>query len=227
MLDWLGQAIDNSATLSWKTLSVRLTVALLLGVVIVGIYRATRRAASITATFPATLVLLSILIAMMTQVIGNNVALAFSLVGALSVVRFRTVVRDTKDTAFVIVAVVVGMATGSGQTVVALCGLLAIGIAAFLFRDRSAVSAASSREMILSVKLVWSAELETLVVGMLTRLNKDVEPLSAGTIRQGAGMELTYRLVLLRTTTLTQLVSELSRLEGVQAVELKKDKDES
>jgi hypothetical protein len=57
-------------------------------------------------SFPITLALLSVLIAMSTQVIGDNVARAFSLVGALSIVRFRTVVRDTKDTAYVIFAVV-------------------------------------------------------------------------------------------------------------------------
>ena len=49
-------------------------------------------------------------IAMVTQVTGQNVALAFSLVGALSIVRFRTVVQDTNDTAFVIFAVAGGMA---------------------------------------------------------------------------------------------------------------------
>ncbi len=57
--------------------------------------------------------LLAVLIAMVTQVIGDNVALAFSLVGALAIVRFRTVVRDTQDTAFVMLSVVVGMAVGA------------------------------------------------------------------------------------------------------------------
>ena len=50
-------------------------------------------------------------IAMVTQVTGQNVALAFSLVGALSIVRFRTVVQDTNDTAFVIFAVAGGTAS--------------------------------------------------------------------------------------------------------------------
>ena len=63
--------------------------------------------------------LLSILIAMVTQVIGDNIARAFSLVGALSIVRFRTVVRDTQDTAFVIFAVAVGMAMGANNPWVA------------------------------------------------------------------------------------------------------------
>ena len=76
-------------------------------------------------SFVVTLVLLTILIAMVTQVIGDNVARAFSLVGALSIVRFRTVVRDTQDTAYVIFAVAVGMAVGaepSGRRAVRSCG---------------------------------------------------------------------------------------------------------
>ncbi len=226
MSAWLNPVFDPSSALAWTTLSLRLAVSLILGLAVVGIYRATRRSASITATFPATLVLLSILIAMVTQVIGDNLALAFSLVGALSVVRFRTSVRDTKDTAFVIVAVVVGMSTGLGQTMVALCGLVAVSIAAFLFRDRAVVSAVASREMLLAVRLVWSPELEALVVALLARYAQDVEAVSASTVRQGVGLDLTYQLRLLPATTLTHLINEMTRLEGVQAVDLRKDRDD-
>ena len=84
----------------------------------------------------STLVLLCILIAMVTQVIGDNVARAFSLVGALSIVRFRTVVSDTRDTAFVIFSVIVGMAIGAGHTEVALLGFVVIVPAAALLRSR-------------------------------------------------------------------------------------------
>ena len=78
----------------------------------------------VPATFLTTLVLLATVIAMATQIIGDNVARAFSLVGALSVVRFRTVVKDTQDTAFVIFAVVVGMAAGANHLAVGLVGLV-------------------------------------------------------------------------------------------------------
>ena len=93
--------------------AVRLVAALVLGLLVAWIYRRTRPEADVAASFPGTLVLLAVLIAMVTQVIGDNIARAFSLVGALSIVRFRTVVRDTQDTAFVIFAVVVGMAVGA------------------------------------------------------------------------------------------------------------------
>ena len=91
-------------------------------------------------TFPVTLVLLSVLIAAFTQVIGDNIARAFSLVGALSIVRFRTVVRDTQDTAFVIFAVVVGMAVGARDLAVSGIGFAVVGVAAFLMRPRAVKS---------------------------------------------------------------------------------------
>ena len=112
---------------------IRLLIALVLGVVVSAIYRYTRKSAILSPSFPSTLVLLSILIAMVTQVIGDNVARAFSLVGALSIVRFRTVVRDTQDTAYVIFAVVVGMAVGAKNPWVAVIGLAVVGLVLGVF----------------------------------------------------------------------------------------------
>src|SRR2546430_8185921 len=101
-----------------------------------------------------------------TQVIGDNVARAFSLVGALSIVRFRTVVRDTQDTAFVIFSVVVGMAIGAAHTDttsagligylagyrIAALGLLVVGLAAFVIRQ-GAVLDWSERENTLNIRI--------------------------------------------------------------------------
>src|ERR671910_1932205 len=111
---------------------VRLIAALAMGTLVAVIYKWAR--SSEASSFTATLVFLSILIAMVTQVIGDNVARAFSLVGALSIVRFRTVVRDTQDTAYVIFAVAVGMAVGAGHPGLAASGLGVIAFAAFVMR---------------------------------------------------------------------------------------------
>src|SRR5687767_13382050 len=112
MLDWLKQSGMEQAAVEPRTLAVRLALSLVFGVVVADIYRRTKHDPAENTSFSATLVLLTILIAVVTQVIGDNIARAFSLVGALSVVRFRTVVQDTRDTAFVIFAVVIGMALG-------------------------------------------------------------------------------------------------------------------
>ncbi len=231
MPEWMTQVVDSSATLPWNKLLVlliaRLLTSLVFGMLVVGIYKVTRRSATVTATFPATLVLLSILIAMVTQVIGDNIARAFSLVGALSVVRFRTVVRDTKDTAFVIAAVAVGMAIGLGQGAVAACGLVVFGFGAYLFRDRATVAAAVLREMQIEIRLVWSPELEAAVLKTIGQFATEIESVSASTVRHGVGMDLAYKLRMPPTASLTQLISELSRIEGVQSAELRKEREDS
>src|SRR5678816_2270843 len=127
-------------------MSARLVLAFVLGLAIAWVYKRARRADGESDSFGVTLVLLTILIAMVTQVIGDNVARAFSLVGALSIVRFRTVVRDTQDTAYVIFSVAIGMAMGANHPTVALCGLAVVGGAALLLRRRSGPPALNSTD---------------------------------------------------------------------------------
>ena len=62
-----------------------------------------------------TLIFVTVITAMVVMVIGNNLARAFALVGAMSIIRFRTVVKDTKDTAFVFFALASGLATGTSS----------------------------------------------------------------------------------------------------------------
>src|ERR1043166_6688419 len=137
MFDFLKTPFADGPQVQPAEVLVRLVLAALLGAVVAWIYKHTRKSTEVAASFPGTLVLLAVLIAMVTQVIGDNVARAFSLVGALSVVRFRTVVKDTQDTAFVILAVVVGMAAGANNRAVALVGLGIVGVAScFLWPHR-------------------------------------------------------------------------------------------
>ena len=74
---------------------------------------------------------------------GNNAARAFSLVGAVSVIRFRTPLEDTRDTAFVLFAVILGMASGVGYFEVGLLGLLAVGVTTVGFMLRNIVPSAA------------------------------------------------------------------------------------
>ena len=228
MPDWLQQTFGNAPTEPWRTLVARLVAALLLGIVVVGIHRATRgRTSDHSTTFPATLVMLCVLIAMVTQVIGDNFARAFSLAGVLSIVRFRTIVRDTKDTAFVIFAVVVGMSAGAGQPTVALIGLATVAIDAAIYRDHPHEAAKVLHKKTLIVKLTWTPELETQLRDALSKHVSEVHSLGASTIRQGSAMELHYRVILLPTASLPQLIADLNHLEGVLAAELRAEHSEN
>jgi len=223
MPDWLLHSFSNGQELHLEVLLYRLVVAGLLGGAVAGVYWLThRRDDSLQASFVATLVLLAILIAMVTQVIGDNVARAFSLVGALSIVRFRTVVEDTRDTAFVIFAVIIGMAVGADRIDVALVGLLVVSAAAVLLKACRTNANPESPACVLTVRLGLGRSADEVLAPRLREFAGDVVLLSAATARQGTALELTYRLHLRPSASLAQLAAELNRLEGVQGVELKR-----
>lgn len=204
-----------------QTVALRLVCALVLGAIVAWIYRRTRDTADASPTFPATLVLLSILIAMVTQVIGDNVARAFSLVGALSIVRFRTVVRDTQDTAFVIFAVVVGMAVGAGGLLVGVIGLVVVGAASFAMRP-STLAASPSLRFTLMLRVGLGLDLDQVLGPALDTQLQTRHLLAMETTRQGTSIEVTYDVVLTPACSPDALVNVLYRLDGVQAVELRR-----
>jgi uncharacterized membrane protein YhiD involved in acid resistance len=219
--DFLKTAFASPA-INWQDVAVRLVFALALGLVVAWIYRRTRPSASIAASFPGTLVLLCVLIAMVTQVIGDNIARAFSLVGALSIVRFRTVVRDTQDTAFVIFAVVVGMAVGAGDLRVAALGMAVVTAAAFVMREREpdVVMPDDPSPFLLHVRTGLGHDVEALLGPTLNTHLAGRRLHAMNTAKQGLSIEVTYGVALRRADTAEALVKDLNRIDGVQSVEL-------
>ncbi len=109
-------------------IAIRLTLSGILGAFIAVLHRRSRTGSARNPGLRPTLVLLAMLITLVTIAVGTNVAVAFTLVGTLAIVRFRTTVSDVRDTAFVIFSVAVGIAAGQ-NVVTAVVGILCIGIA--------------------------------------------------------------------------------------------------
>lgn len=226
MTEWIKDAFTPAAAgepLPVTELLLRLLMALVLGAVIALVYRLTQRPESPAApTFIATLVMLCILLAMVTQIIGNSPALAFSLVGILSIVRFRTTVEDTRDTAFVIFVVIVGMATGVGNYTVSLVGLAVVAVAAFSFRLMPAGTGPLVPEWTLQLRVSPGAGAQSPWDAVFAQHCERAEITSTSTARQGAALDLSYRLRLRAGVTPMQLLNEINRLEGIQNVEMKR-----
>ena len=163
---------------------------------------------------------LAILIAMVTQVIGDSIARAFSLAGALSIVRFRTVVRDTQDTAFVIFAVIVGMAAGADHLWVALLGSAIVAIAILILRPRRRVTGWSEEECDLTLRFPMGTHPETLLGAVFKEHVQNFEIRSIGTAQKGTSLEVSYRLRLRSGVRPFDLIADLNKTEGVQSVDL-------
>ncbi|MFO0903364.1 MAG: DUF4956 domain-containing protein [Pirellulales bacterium] len=223
MLDWLrDEVVVEDSGLGWQGLAMRLSLAMLSGLFVAAVYSLSqRRRLELTGPLPTTLVLLTILVAMTTLVIGNSVARAFGLVGALSIVRFRTVVEDTRDTAFVIFAVVVGMAIGSGYVAVTLLGVPLVSLTALGLGRISGPAAPSPDQRELVVRVGIGVDSERLFAPIFERLLTSQRLQSVLSARQGAALDLHYAVQLRPGESPLTLVKALHPLEGVQSVELR------
>lgn len=227
MPEWLNDAIPMETTLHAGVLATRLFLALLFGGVVAAIYRLSHgREKPDGAALTTTLVLLCVLTAMVSVVIGDSVARAFGLVGALSIVRFRTVVDDTRDTAFVIFAVIVGMGAGSGHLLVPTIGIPVVALAAFILdrispeRSVRGTSVATTPGTVI-VRLGLGRSPEEALNPVFTRHTEACRVTEAATARQGAAIDVTYAVQLKGSSSAPSLVTELNQVEGVQNVELR------
>ena len=226
MPDWLRDAAMLETPLSVPTMAARLGTAAAFGIVIALVYRLSHgRLARDARTLVGTLVLLTILLAMVTMVIGDSVARAFGLVGALSIVRFRTVVEDTRDTAFVIFAVVVGMAVGTGLVLVAVVGVPIVSVVALALAARSSgpvgpAGAPAEGATTLAVRLGVGHPSGAIGTLLATR-TRSWRLTGVATARQGAAVDLTYAIDLSDAEAAPALVTDLTALTGVQSVDLR------
>lgn len=228
MPDWLTTGTDPHGNLTATAMALRLLIAMVSGWCVAWIYRASHgQEQRDTRTLSSTLVLLAVLIAMVSMVIGDSVAKAFSLVGALSIVRFRTVVDDTRDTAFVIFAVIVGMAAGANAWILPLVGIPLVGGVAIAMQRLGPAAARNgngsrpNRLRVLVVKLGLGCDPTTTLAPVFERLTSEHLLIGTATARQGTAIEVSYEIRLRPEFDEIAALQDINRVEGVLAVELR------
>ena len=133
------QRFDGSISI-WQII-LSLGLSLVAGIFILFIYKRTMRRAAVSSSFQLTLLLICTITATMVLTITSNLALSLGMVGALSIVRFRTAVKDPADTAFLFWAVAAGITAGAGFYLLTLVGCLSGGLICLLsmmYMDKTA-----------------------------------------------------------------------------------------
>ena len=131
-------AIKNSVasqfdtTLSSGDVIAGLLVAILAGLFILLIYKFTMQQVTFNRSYCVSLLLVSVISAMMVLTITSNLALSLGMVGALSIIRFRTAIKDASDTAFLFWSVAAGITAGAGYYLLTMIGCLAVGLVCLL-----------------------------------------------------------------------------------------------
>lgn len=122
MKDKLFNLFQTTGELSLESIILNIAVSALIGVFIYVSYMITHKGTIYSKKFNASLVVMTVLTGTVMTVIGNNIALSLGMVGALSIVRFRTAIKDSRDTLYIFWTVIVGICCGVGDYLVAAIG---------------------------------------------------------------------------------------------------------
>jgi hypothetical protein len=124
---------QNMETVTITQATINLLVSFICAVIIYTVYFFTSKDVKPTASFAKTILLVTLSTCLVLMLIGSNLALSLGMVGALSVIRFRAAVKDSRDAAFVFYAIAVGMTSALGVYTLAFIGTVFIGSTVILF----------------------------------------------------------------------------------------------
>ena len=201
-----------SSDITFADIILSLIVAFLAGLFIYFIYRLTLRGVSRNRTFEITLLLITPISAMIVLTITSNLALSLGMFGALSIIRFRTAIKDASDTVFMFWGVTAGITAGAHFYKITIVGCLFIGVLAFAVMK---ISANTSRSYLLVVRATTDKAAD--YTAKLLRENNIRKRLSS-IVNTGEYIEIIYEISM--SSSHQKLVAALSALPDVMTVSL-------
>lgn len=210
---------DLGTVINVSQITMCLALSFLLNVAVAKVYQITYKGPSFSASFMHTLVVVGMVVGAVMLIIGSNIARAFSLVGALSIIRFRNAVKDTRDIAFIFLTMAVGMACGTGFYLV---GIMVTLICCFVillmyfthFGDHGLT------ERVLRIQTPPTENFESIFDDCLKHHADAFNLVSAETTRMGTELELTFSLRVPKKFSAQKLIDDLSRLNENLKIQL-------
>ncbi|GEM01044.1 protein of unknown function [Halolactibacillus halophilus] len=217
MRDFLYQLAEQSPNLSLNDILINILMATALAVAIYISYWYTHVGTAYSRKFNVSLITLTILTATVMTVIGNNIALSLGMVGALSIVRFRTAIKDSRDTTYIFWAIIVGIGCGSGDYLVATIGSAVVFIVLLLLgrvknNNRMLVIIKADRQVEMQVEgTVFKQFNKKAVLRVKNTTEKSIEWIYELSQKE-------YKLESKKDKTITELLYKLGGIEYVNIV---------
>lgn len=208
-------------SLSLREVIGNIMVALICGVVISLLYRNTYNGISYSASFANSIIMLTMITAVVIMVIGNNLARAFGLVGAMSIIRFRTAVKDAQDIMFIFFALAIGLSCGVRLYAVALSSTAIIGSVIWVIH-RFSVHQMPKKEFLLQIVYDASIAPENPFQDILRQHSRDYKLVNIKAIEEAETdlMEATYYIRFKNEEAHPELNSSIKKIGGVKQVNL-------
>ncbi|WP_250214901.1 DUF4956 domain-containing protein [Acrocarpospora catenulata] len=208
---------DLSGTFSVADIAIAMTLSFVLSAMIGWVYRATHRNVSYSQSYVQTLVILGMLISLIMLVVGSNIARAFALVGALSVVRFRNAIKETRDVGFIFLVMGVGMAVGTRFYLLAVVAGVAISLI-IMIMSRFNWFQLNVRRQVVKVQVPADEDYTHAIQDVLVRHTDEFELVSMESVRAGALTELMYTVKIKKGHEPADLLTELRDRNHGQSV---------
>jgi hypothetical protein len=222
-MDRLWQLMEDTpasgGTFSPQTIILSLLLAFVLGQVLAWVYYLTHSGLSYSRSYVQSLILITVVISMVMTVIGNNIITAFGLMGALAIVRFRNVIKDTRDIAFIFCALVVGMAAGSHRYLTAVLGTGILSLI-ILYLSWTDFGSHEPHNGFLRFSLRGPLGPEHPVPGILNRFCGSFTLISMQDSGFGGPAEYAYQILIRNAARNEEFVSELEKVEGIENISL-------
>ena len=221
MKDKLFELFETNGELHLETVALNISLAAVLGFLIFVSYYITHRGTIYSKKFNASLVVLTVLTGTVMTVIGNNIALSLGMVGALSIVRFRTAIKDSRDTVYIFWTVIVGICCGVGDYMVALIGSAVTFIVLFILGCIK-----NDNRMLIIVR--GSRNKQSIVTGYIFKTFKNKAILRVKNTTEDT-MELIYEVsssLLKKREKVINIIDALYDLGGIEYVNILMQNDE-
>jgi len=214
----LDQLLGPVPQLDATQILTTLLLALALGLAVALTYRFSVSGRVLSPSLQASLILLAMVAAMVMMVIGNNIARAFSLVGALAIVRFRTRLRSSWDISFVFFSLAVGIACGVLAYQVAVLGTITVTLTILALQVIPLSGLRADRIRMLRCDVTSFGGAESEVEQTLDRFLQRRWLVEARSLRFGETLSLRYRVVVRDTDEIATMIREVGAIEGVERV---------
>ena len=183
------------------------------------IYKITHRGTSYTQSFVFTLVLNGMIVAVVMMIVGSNIARAFSLVGALSIIRFRNAVKETRDVGFIFFTMAIGMAIGTRFYLLGVIAAIVISLV-ILLMTRFNWYAREMSSQILRIQIPNGAPFDTLFDKAFVKYTSSSELISVDSVHSGLMTDLTYSIGMKKSSQIQEFLTEIRNLNGDNKVTL-------
>ncbi|MFC1755902.1 DUF4956 domain-containing protein [Patescibacteria group bacterium] len=208
-----------NSNINIETIVLSMVIATGIGFAISLVYKTTFKGVSFISSFLPTLVLLPVITSVVILVIGSNLARAFGLVGALSIIRFRTPIKDPKDISFIFVALVEGLAVGSQNYHIAMISTAFVLVLAYVM-DALGYGLYSNSNYFLTILIKKSSFNEENISGLLGKSTKTYELSSMNTSFSSEDqLRVTYKLNL-KDDKKKEFIKQLEDIQGTKSVTL-------